>query len=123
TDGAVVSGDSRTVSLAPVSDALLEGDETVDLALSNPSGVSTALGNASNTTTITDDESATLDIASTSSVTEAGGAQDIAVTLTITGTTSGADPFALGKGVVLSADVTDATTGTATGGTDYSFST
>src|SRR5206468_276629 len=105
TDGAVVSGASQSVSLAPVNDALLEGDETVDLALSNPSGVSTTLGNTSNTTTITDDESATLDLAATASASETGGAHNIGVTLTITGTTSGTDPFALVDGVTLTADV------------------
>src|SRR5947207_2128138 len=57
-------------------------------------------------------------MAITSSATEAGGAQTVGVvTMTITGTGSG--PVALGSGISLTADVTDAGTGTATSGTDY----
>src|SRR5207249_199186 len=67
--------------------------------------------------TINDDESATLAIASTATVSEAGGAQNIGVTLTITG--SGTGTFALGTGITLTADVVDAGTGTAVSGTDY----
>jgi hypothetical protein len=88
-----------------VSDKLLEGSETVNLTLQNLGGsaVAAVLGNSSNVTTITDDESATLDIAATSSATEQGGAQNVGVTLTITG--SGTGTFALGDGITLTADV------------------
>jgi hypothetical protein len=102
-----------------VNDRVLEGSETVHLTLQNLNGsaVSRALGNTSNVTTISDDESATLDIAATSSVTEQGGAQNVGVTLTITG--SGSGTFALGDGISLTADVVDAGGGTALSGTDY----
>jgi hypothetical protein len=116
------SGATQSVSLSPVSDKLLEGNETVNLALGNLGGsaVSAVLGNTSNVTTITDDESATLAIATTSTVTEAGGAQSVGVvTLTITGTGTTAGAIALGSGISLTANVTDAGGGTALSGTDY----
>src|SRR5947208_13175801 len=119
-DSGATTGTTQDVTLSPVNDRLLEGNETVNLTLQNlgnTSNVSAALDNTANTTTITDDESATLSIASTASVMEAGGGQDVTVTLTITG--SGSGPLALGAGVTLTADVVDALTGTATSGDDY----
>ena len=119
-NGGALSGATRTTTLTPVNDRLLEGSETVQLTLQNLGGstVAAVLGNSSNVTTITDDENATLDIATTSSVTEQGGAQTVGVvTLTIGGTGSGT--AALGSGISLTADVVDAGSGTATSGTDY----
>jgi len=119
-DNGAASGTTKSVSVSPVNDMLLEGSETVKLKLQNlgGAGVAKSLGNIYNTTTITDDESATLAIAATSTATEAGGAQPVGVvTLTITG--SGTGTFALGSGITLTADVVDAGTGTATSITDY----
>lgn len=120
--GGATTGDTRSVSLNVTSDSLLEVNETINLSLGNLTGgasVSKSLGTTSNTTTISDDESATLSIESTSSVTEAGGAQGVGVvTLTITGTGSGT--FALGTGISITADITDSMMGSATSGTDYS---
>src|SRR5262245_31305553 len=113
--------EERRVGKARINDRLLEGNETVHLQLGNlvsPVTVSASLGNTSNTTTILDDESAALAIGATNSVTEQGGAQNIGVTLTITG--SGSGTFSLGIGSVLTAAVTDAGGGSATSGTDYS---
>ena len=113
------TGATRNTTLTVTEDVLLEGSETVGLTLGNlgASGTTTSLGNSSNTTTISDNESATLGIATTSSVTEAGGAQTVGVvTLTITGTGTGT--FALGSGITITADVTQ-TGGSATSGTDY----
>ena len=116
TDGSVQTGSTQSTNLAVLQDTLLEGNETVLLTLGNlgTSNTATTLGNTANTTTIQDDETATLAMATTSSTTEAGGSQAVGVvTLTITGTGTGA--FALGKGVVLTADTTQ-TGGTATSG-------
>ena len=113
------TGATRNTTLTVLEDVLLEGSETVGLTLGNLStnSTSTALGNTSNTTTISDNESSTLAIATTSSVTEAGGSQTVGVvTLTITGTGSGT--FALGTGVTVTADVTQSG-GTATSGSDF----
>jgi len=70
-DGGAASGATRDTTLTVTEDTLLEGSETVKLALGNLGGsaVSKALGNTANTTTISDNESATLDIATTSSAT------------------------------------------------------
>src|SRR5262249_47510455 len=121
------SGTVQNIALTPINDRLLEGNETVHLHLGNlgnPASVSASLGNTSNTTTITDDESATLSIAATSSVTEGNNGPQTAGTVTLTITGSGSGTFALGKGIILTADVSDTLTGNATSGTDYSpFST
>jgi hypothetical protein len=123
TDGTVTTGAVTSPALAVQEDPLLEGSETVLLTLTNASGPATSLGDTANTTTITDNESATLSMAATSTVAEEGGAQAVGmVTLAITGTGAGA--FALGKGVVMTADVSDVGTGSAAGGgVDYTFST
>ncbi|MES2791602.1 MAG: Calx-beta domain-containing protein, partial [Planctomycetota bacterium] len=118
-NGGATTGATRNATLTVTEDVLLEGSETVDLTLGTlgAAGTATTLGNTANTTTISDNESATLSIATTSGVTEAGGAQTVGVvTLTITGTGTGT--FALGSGIVLTADVTQAG-GTAISGTDY----
>ena len=116
TDGSVQTGSTQSTNLAVLQDTLSEGNETVLLTLGNlgTSNTATTLGNTANTTTIQDDETAMLAMATTSSTTEAGGSQPVGVvTLTITGTGTGT--FALGKGVVLTADTTQ-TGGTATSG-------
>src|SRR5262245_13029545 len=70
---------TATVTVNPINDRLLEGDETVTLTVA--SGSDYNVGTPSSATgTITDDESAILSIASTSSVTEQDGAQNIGVT-------------------------------------------
>src|SRR5262249_41845351 len=86
------SGAVRNVTLTPVNDTLLEGDETVHLHLGNlgsPATVSASLGNTSNTTTIAADESALSLHDALPIFTEQGGAQNIGVTLTISGSGTG----------------------------------
>src|SRR5205807_1324969 len=126
-NGGAASGATQSVNITTVNDALLEGSETVNLslALTGTSGTATTPGNTSNTTTITDDETATLAIATTSTAAEAtSGNQAVGtVTLLITGTQTGSDPFALGAGISLTANVSDAGGGTASSPADYSFST
>ena len=118
------SATTQNASFTVTNDRLLEGSETVILAVvintSNVGAQASIGGTNSNTATITDDESATLAIATTSTVTEQGGAQSTgAVTLTITGTGT-AGTFTLGSGITLTANVTEVGGGTATGGgTDY----
>lgn len=114
------TGATQSASLTPVNDQFLETNETVNLTLGNlgAGGTDTTLGNTANTTTIDDDEAATLAVAATSGVTEQGGAQTVGVvTLTITGTGTGG--LQLGNGITLTADLTDAGTGSGTSGTDY----
>ena len=120
-----VNGATQTTSglLSIVDDLLLEGGETINLTLGGLSdgtaGRVTLVAPTSHTATITDNESATLAIASTSSVTEQGGPQSVGVvTLTVSGTGSGT--AAMGKGIIVTADVADLSNGTAFGGgTDY----
>src|SRR5207247_1378932 len=119
-NGGASSGAVQNTSLDVLEDRLLEGSETVVLTLGNlgTNGTATTLGNTANTTTISDNETATLAIATTSSVTEAGGAQVVGVvTLTITPTGGSGTP-ALGAGISLTADTTQ-TGGTAASGADY----
>src|SRR5207247_1322751 len=103
---------------------LVEGPETVLLALGNlgAGGTATTLGNTANTTTISDNDTATISFQSaTSSVGEAAGTDELTAVLTITaiGTTGTAQ---LNRSV--SVNVSDAGTGTATGGgTDYTATT
>ena len=107
------TGTTQTVSLTPMNDLLLEGNETVKLVLQNPSGPA-RLGTTSSTITILDDETATLSIQA-GTVTEHGGAQTTAVALTLGGSGSGTAALA----ATVTADVVDASGGSATSGTDY----
>lgn len=113
---------TQTVSFSVTNDTLLEGSEGFSLSLGTITAASDTItkgSTTSNSVTISDDETATLDVESTSTATEAGGAQAVGkVTLSITG--SGTGTFALGTGISLTADITDAGTGSATSGTDYS---
>ncbi len=107
-------GASVNVALAITNDLFVEGSETAGLKLGVPTGVATA-DPGLHTLTITDDDSATVGIAATKSVTEAGGAQDVVVTLTLGGTGTGSAEL----GTAISVDVTDAGGGTATTVADY----
>ena len=108
------SGTTRTASLTPINDRLVEAGETVKLALQNLTGPAT-LGTAASTVTITDDETATLSIPATDTASEPGGAQTTAVTLTVAGTGTGAAALI----APVTAEVVDASGGTAISGTDY----
>ena len=115
------TGAVQYVTLTPINDTLVEGNESVNLRLQNlgkPATVAASLGTINNTTTITDNDTATLAIEATKTVTEQGGAQTITVTLTTTD--GGAGTATLAPGVTLTADVVDLlTTDPATSGTDY----
>jgi hypothetical protein len=120
-DTNAATGATQSASVTPVNDQFLETNETINLLLDNlvAAGTDASLGNANNVTTIDDDEAATLDINATSTLAEGGGAQSSGVvTLTITGSGTGAG-FQLGAGISLTADVTDATGGSATDTTDF----
>jgi Ca2+-binding RTX toxin-like protein len=115
------SAGTTTIDVTLTNDAFLEGDETFTVSLSDLmfSSDTIAFGNQTATVTIDDNESATLAIEGMSGVTEGGGGQAAGeVTLTITGSAS-SGTFQLGNGVTLTADITDATGGTATDTTDF----
>ena len=110
---------TRNASLTPTNDTFLEGPETVGLVLGTlaTSGTANGAGNTANDTTIVDNESATLDIATTSTVAEESGAQDVGVvTLTIMGT--GIGTFSLAPASCCRPQRRRAG-GTAVSGTDY----
>ena len=109
-------GTTQTVTLTALNDSLLELGETVNLKLQNAASPGT-LGNVNSVVTIADNETASIAIVPAKFITESGGAQTIAVTLTVVGDAGGTAQ--LGAGVSLSADVVDAGTGSAVSGTDY----
>ncbi len=104
---------TEQVVIDVINDELLEGNESFKLDVQNLSksldGQAT-LGTAQSVVTIVDDEQATISIAAAASVLEAtAGAQNgPVVTLGISGTTSTANPYKLGSGVSVQADVTSA---------------
>ncbi|MFT5128742.1 MAG: fimbrial isopeptide formation D2 family protein, partial [Rhodothermales bacterium] len=108
------NGSSQVVPIGILADALIENDETLELALSNPSGspVFSLGAQTSHQVTITnDDGSATVDFQSaTSSIVEAGGTQSIVVVLSTPGGNLGSDVIV---------NITDLLTGTASSGGDY----
>ncbi|MFK7819498.1 MAG: beta strand repeat-containing protein, partial [Planctomycetaceae bacterium] len=119
-DSNAATGATQNATITPTNDQLLEANETVNLTLGNFGATATdaSLGTTAGTVTLDDDEAATLAVATTATVTEEGGIQDIGVvTLTITG--SGTGSLQLGDGISLTADLTDAGTGTATAGSDF----
>jgi len=114
------NGATSTINITPTNDALIEGNETIGLTLQNLSSTldgQASLGNTSSTVTIDDNDTATIAVAAATTITEEGGSQNVAVTLV---TSDGAGGSAtLATGVSLSADVVDATTGSATSVTDF----
>ena len=116
-----ISGATESALLGVLNDALVEGNETVILGLSNlnaPLDGQASLAGESGTLTIDDNDTATLSIDAVGTLSEEGGGQIVTVTLT---TSDGAGGFAtLANNVTLSADVVDATTGSAKSGADYS---
>ncbi len=107
---------SATVTLVPVNDRLVEGNETVVLTMASGSGYTTSGSPA--TGTITDNDTATLSFtAASSSAAESAGTQNVGTTLTINANGTGTT----GLASAITANVTS-TGGTATsGGTDYSL--
>lgn len=101
---------SKTIAIPITDDSLLEGDETIDLMLQNPTGAAAIGAQSATTITIVDEDSAgTLQFAEASySVAEGGGA--IVVSVTRSGGNDGA----------VTVDVAVAG-GTASGGIDYTF--
>ncbi|MFN8531113.1 MAG: ExeM/NucH family extracellular endonuclease [Anaerolineae bacterium] len=116
----------QTVPLPIVDDALLEGDETINLVSSNlvapPNVTVITTGIDTAVITIQDDESATVSLAASAPAsTDESTAPTISVVLTITDTTAAVGDGALGTGITVSVDAVDLGTGSATSGTDYSF--
>ncbi|RYD72586.1 MAG: hypothetical protein EOP84_22920, partial [Verrucomicrobiaceae bacterium] len=113
---------SQQVNVTLTNDRLVEGTESIKLALnglsSNLNGQIT-LGASAHEVTVTDDETATVGFAATSSPTgEAAGTHGVNVTLLIAGTGEG--PLQLAKPVTVS--ISNPAGGTAVaGGVDYSF--
>ncbi|MFO7322669.1 MAG: Calx-beta domain-containing protein [Chloroflexota bacterium] len=116
-------GATENISLTGIDDALLEGDETIELSLAVSSGPASPGTTTSTTVTLTDDETAQVAFALSSSTTGAEAnepAHEVAVELTLTGTTG--DTPSIAPDVSLSVQVALADTpGTATIGTDYTF--
>ena len=75
---------TQTVSLDPASDTLVEGDETVTLAIVDGT-LLTGSGQTTNAVTITDGDSATVIVDAGQTVLEDGGPQNVTVRLTTTG--------------------------------------
>lgn len=108
-----VNGDTQSFSLTVLSDTSIEGDETVNLQLSNISGGLNSIGVPStHTVTITDDDFTSVDFQAASSSTADETAGNHAITLVLTA----AGPI----GADVTVDVTDAGGGTATSTSDYS---
>lgn len=105
---------TAAVNLSLTNDKLVEGTEDAVLSIGTPTGPATSSAGTHNLS-ITDDDTATVSIVSSASVTEAGGAQNVAVSLTLGGTGTGLAQLA----IPISVDVTDAGSGTATSVADY----
>jgi uncharacterized repeat protein (TIGR01451 family) len=107
------------VSLTPINDVLVEGNETVILTLTAGSGYNLGVPSSA-TGTIIDNDTATISFAASSSnAPEQTSPHNVSVVLTITANGSGT--AMLGRNVMV--NVQDLGTGTATGGgVDYSFS-
>jgi len=107
---------SVTVTLMPVDDRLVEGNETVTLNVASGTGYDITGSAASGT--ITDNDTATISFtAGTSTALESAGTQNIGATLTINATGTGT----IGLASNLTANLTK-TGGTATDlGTDYTL--
>jgi parallel beta-helix repeat protein len=108
TDGTTVSA-----SIVIVDEALVENDETVVLQLQNPAAPATLDAQTTHTVTITNDDAATVSFqsaASSSANEDIAGNHSVVVVLSVP---AGNTPSAI------TVDVTDATGGSATSGTDY----
>lgn len=110
-------GETRFVTITPTNDALIEGDEVAALQLLNSVDVFVDSAAASHALTIDDNDSATLTVAATKTMTEQGGSQSLVVTMTTSD--GGSGTATLAPGVSITANVVDATGGTATSGSDY----
>jgi hypothetical protein len=116
-----VSGATANATVTPINDTQVEGNESINLTLQNLNTTlsgQVALGTTSELVTIDDNDTATLSIAATTTMTEGGGTQNVAVTLSITGNGT-VGTGSLGTGITLTAEVLDATGGTATSGSDF----
>jgi len=112
-------GDLIDINFAVTDDSDVEGDETVEFTLSNPSGDMAVGAQDTFTYTITEDDTATVAFDTTNTTTPAeatAGIQSFDVSLTINGTTATAGTLQNGD---VTADVELQATGTATDGTDF----
>ncbi len=111
------------VSVNPLNDNLVEGQETVRLRLRNSTAGGqaaagqTLVNNTILTATIADNDTASLSIEANKRILESGSAQSVLVTLSTSDGAGGA--ATLGPGVKVSARVVDAGSGTASSGIDY----
>ncbi len=108
------NGATQVFNLGVLADLLVEGDETVDLQLGNATGIGGALGvQTTHTATITDDDQATVAFVAATSATvdEGAGNHTMEVVLSVPSSTTLTD---------ITVDVTDAGSGSASSGTDYS---
>ncbi|MBT4514201.1 MAG: hypothetical protein HOC77_03795, partial [Chloroflexi bacterium] len=108
------SGTLQSVILSPLDDLLLEGDETLRLGLVNATGLASIATPDKHTITVADDETAQVQfVLPTSSALEPIPTEIVSLELV-------ASPgVTLGPGVVLTADVNDAGTGSANSGIDH----
>ncbi len=111
-------GSTRSVTISPMNDSLIEGNEVVALQLLNSVDVFVDTAADSHNLVIDDNDSAILTVASNTGVTEQGGAQAVVVTMTTSDGSFGTATLA--PGVSITASVVDATGGTALSGVDYS---
>ena len=110
-----MDGATADVTLTLVDDALVEGDETVDLDLGMPTGGAELGAIIAHVATITDSDTASVSFESaTPSVDETDGTNLVNVVLTATGPSGDATLAS-----ALTVDFSDAATGSATDGVDY----
>jgi hypothetical protein len=98
-----------TLTVAVANDALVEGDETVQATISNPSNPAVSITGASATATITDNDAATAALSVTTNGNEAGPV-NIVYTVTLSSTNN--------TGAPITFDVANSG-GTATSGSDF----
>ena len=108
-------GDTQVVSVVLLDDTLVEGNETIDFVLQNPSSPVALGAQSSHELTITDGETGAFNFQlAASNVAEAAASGSIVVVLSTTGGATLAS--------AASVNISDLLSGSATVGTDYSFS-
>lgn len=107
------NGDTQSFDLGVLADALVEGNETVNLALGAITGPATAGAQTTHQVTITDDDAASIAFtnAASATVSELAGTHPVAATLTVPGGGVTAVPITV--------NLVDAGGGSATSGADY----
>ncbi|HJQ24568.1 MAG TPA: Calx-beta domain-containing protein [Blastocatellia bacterium] len=109
---------TATVSLTPINDVLVEGDETAILTLTPGSGYTVGSPSVASGTILDNDTASIAFAAASLNAPEQSSPATVGVSLTISANGSGGTPM-LARSV--SVNVQDLGSGTATGGTDYTF--